>query len=106
MQICSTACLLTPASIGRQLYVKFLLCFAQYLQILSVLYVAALQMLASSPAAAYRGCLGVLPQPCLQRLVAQLALQGEASPLSVRMLDLNGAMTHIITSVDHQALSL
>jgi hypothetical protein len=69
-------------------------------------YVAALQMLASSQAAAYRGCLGVLRHPCLSRLVALLALQGEASPLSARMLDLNGAATLIITSLDRQALSL
>lgn len=64
-----------------------------------------LQLLASSQAAAYRACLGVLRQPCLSRLVALLALQGEASPLSVRMLDLNGVQTLIVTSVDRVALS-
>jgi hypothetical protein len=73
---------------------------------LRVVFVAAVQMLASSQAAAYKGCLGVLHHPCLSRLVALLALQGEASPLSTRMLDLNGAEKLIITSVDRQALSL
>lgn len=63
------------------------------------------KMLASSHAAAYRACLSTLRQACLSRLMALLALQGEASPLSARMLDLNGVQTLVITSVDRHALS-
>jgi hypothetical protein len=63
-------------------------------------------MLAGSQTAAYRACLGALKHACLSRLVALLALQGEASPLSVRMLDLNGVQTLVITAVDRQALSM